>query len=146
MVSDIKLRQTALECFKECRCPAATENWRLPCGKNELKSSGWLALSLDCLCMFGSVEFKIMRSEKPILCTQTILSEIFPTVSLKQFQCTVRVIGDVPLSSFQGRSSSVSSVWCPRPCARRRSVSSSSTLQIFRNASHLQGLLFPPGV
>ena len=60
----------------------------------------------------------------------------------------VRLIEDGPLSSFQGRLSSASSFhtsWCDAlgfvPAC---SVSSSSTLQLFQEASHLWGLLCPP--
>ena len=47
-----------------------------------------------------------MRWEKPI-CVPPRLSEVSPSLPLKQFQCSSD--GRWPLSSFQGRSSSASS-------------------------------------
>ena len=51
-----------------------------------------------------------MRSEKPI-CAPLRLSEVFPTLPLKRFQCQfVWLTIALSVSSFQGRSSSASSV------------------------------------
>ena len=54
----------------------------------------------------GIVRFEMVfvRSEKPIRADPR-LSEVFPMLPLKQFQC---LIDDGPLSSFQGRWSSAS--------------------------------------
>ena len=94
-----------------------------------------------------------MRSEKPI-CAPSRLSQTFPQCCLWNGS-NVRLIEDGPLSSFQGRSSGASSfnasllqaisgmMFLALPAG---SVSSFSTLQIFREASHLWGLLCPPVV
>ena len=100
-----------------------------------------------------SLQFKMVcvRSEKPI-CAPLRPTEGSPTLPLKQFQCSL----DGRRSSLvhQGRSSSASFFsrlsplgdrWCDvLDFVPAGSVSSSSTLQVFREASHLWGLLSPP--
>ena len=79
------------------------------------------------------------------------ISQKFPQCCLWNGS-NVRLTDDGPLSSFQGRSSSASSFHASPPDDRwcdvlgfvpAGSVSSFSTLQIFRDASHLWGLLCP---
>ena len=98
---------------------------------------------------FSSVQF----SSRWYLCTRKSpyvlhpVSKRFPQRHLWN-GFNVRLIEDGTLSSFQGRLSSASSFhtsWCDAlgfvPAC---SVSSSSTLQLFQEASHLWGLLCPP--
>ena len=93
-------------------------------------------------------------------CTDTVRESALEVDSGRKTPCrtedsnsaNVRLIDDGPLLSFQGRSSSASSFhaslrWrkvLSLVCVPSGSVSSSSTLQIFREANHLRWLLCPP--
>ena len=97
------------------------------------------------------VQFSIVsvRSEKRI-CTSPRLSEVSTKCCLWN-NSNVRLIDYDPLSFFQGRSSSASSFHASLLQAidvlgfvSAGGVSSLSTLQIFREASHLLELLYPP--
>ena len=101
----------------------------------------------------SSVQFKMvsMRSEKPI-CAQFRLSEVSPTCPLKRFQCSSDlqwpsslVLSKKILWRFVfPRLSPPGDRWCGvLGFVPAGSVSSSSTLQIFREASRLWGLLCP---
>ena len=102
---------------------------------------------------FSSVQLKMvsMRSEKPI-CAPPRLSEVSPTLPLKRFQCSsdwrwpsLVLSRKIVWRFLFPRLSLPGDRWCGVlgfvPAAR---VSSSSTLQIMRKASHLWGLLCPP--
>ena len=92
-----------------------------------------------------------MRSEKPIISAPPRLSEVSPVSPLKRFQCS----SDWRWSSLVLSSKIVYRFlfWPPSPPGDRRcgilgfvpagSVSSSSTLQIFREASYLWWLPCP---
>ena len=73
--------------------------------------AGALSLQLFALVQFSSVQFKMVstRSEKPIS-TPLPLSEVSPTLPFNYSGSNVCLIDDGPLSSFQGRSSSASSL------------------------------------
>ena len=103
--------------------------------------------------MFSSVQFKVvsMRSEKPI-CAPLRLSEVFPKLPLKRFQgssdwrwpsldLSMKIVERV---LFQ-RLSPPGDQWCDvLGFVHAGSVSSFSTLHIFREARHLWELLCPP--
>ena len=92
-----------------------------------------------------------MRSEKPI-CAPPRLSEVSPTLPLKRFQCpsdwqwpSLVLSRKIVLRFLFPRLSPPDDRWCDAlgfVLACR--VSSFSILQIFREASHLWGLLCPP--
>ena len=91
-----------------------------------------------------------MHSEKPITYALHTVSQMFHQ-RRHWSSSNVRLMDDGPLSSFQGRLSNDSSFHAPLLKAidgvvswDTGCVSSSSTLQIFRDASHLWWLLCPP--
>ena len=86
-------------------------------------------------------------SSKWYLCAQKSPYALHPVSQKFPQRClwngsSVRLIDDGPLSSFQGRSSSASSFHVLGFVAAV-SVPSFSTLQVFGEASHFWGLLFP---
>ena len=113
----------------------------------------FLCCLLFCCC---SVQFKMvsMRSEKPI-CAPPLLSDVSQTAPLKRlFQCssdlTMALSGPfkenrLALRFLFPRLSSPGYRWCDvLGFVPTGSVSSPSTLQHFREANYLRGLLCPP--
>ena len=113
----------------------------------------FLCCFLFCCCL---VQFRMvsMRSEKPI-CAPSLLSDVFPTAPLKRlFQCSSDLTmalsrpfkeNRLALRFLFPRLSSPGDRWCDVPgFVPTGSVSSPSTLQHFREANHLRGLLCPP--
>ena len=92
-----------------------------------------------------------MRSEKPI-CAPPCFSEVSPTSPLKRFQClsdwrwpSLVLSRTIVYRFLFPRLSPPGDRWCDvLGFVPAGSVSSFSTLQIFREASHLWGLLCPP--
>ena len=100
---------------------------------------------------FSSVQFSSSwyLCDRKSPCALHLVSQTFPKRCLWNGS-NVRRIEDGPLSSFQGRSSSASSFNASPPSDRWCDVlgfvpaDSVSTLQVFREASSLWGLLCPP--
>ena len=92
-----------------------------------------------------------MRSKKPI-CAIHRHSEVSPTLPLKRFQCSfdwrwpsLALSRKIVERFLFPRLSAPGDRWCAvLGFVPAVSVSSSSTLQIFREESHLRGLLCPP--